>query len=383
VAGTAVVALLCVAVAAPPLVVARYAYVQRGLITSVFPDTEVTTVSEGGKPVAANDPWRGRQRLNLLLVASDAGADRTGTRTDSMVLLSTDVHRGDVMMFSLPRNLQHVPMPPGPLAQTWPGTFPDLLNAVYQRVTERPELLAGARDRGAEALKQVVGGILGLRVDYYVMINLAGFEKFVNALGGVTLSVTERLPIGGVLADGQHVAPVGYIEPGRQHMTGYTALWYARSRRDSSDYARMARQRCLIGAMARQASPTSVLAHFQELAGATKQLVATDLPQKLLQPLVDLAEQIRTKGVIRSLQFTPPLISTGDPDFTLIRTKVRQALAAPAAKSTPHATPTPPRASGTGTTKPGAPTGGTTSTTHGESAPSSNAESVDQACALP
>jgi LCP family protein required for cell wall assembly len=334
-------------------------------------------VSEGGKPVAANDPWKGRQRLNLLLIASDAGDDRTGTRTDSMVVLSTDVHRGDVVMFSLPRNLQHVPMPPGPLLQTWPDTFPDLLNAVYQRVTERPQLFAGARDRGAEALKQVVGGVLGLRVDYYVMINLAGFEKFVNALGGVNLTVTERLPIGGVLANGTHVPPVGYIEPGRQHMSGYTALWYARSRRDSSDYARMARQRCLIGAMARQASPASVLSHFQDLAGATKQLVATDLPQKLLQPLVDLADKIRSKGVIRSLQFVPPLINTGDPDFTLIRNKVRQALATAAPKPASGTTPTSPRATPTKT-----PGSGTTSTASGQSTPSSTVESVDQACAL-
>jgi LCP family protein required for cell wall assembly len=370
-------------VAAPPLVVARYAYVQRGLITSVFPDSEVSVVNEGGK-AAASDPWKGRKRLNLLLIASDAGPDRDSVRTDSLVVLSTDVHRGDTAMFSLPRNLARVPMPPGPLEQTWPDRFPDLLNAVYRRVTETPHLLDGARDRGAEGLKQVVGNVLGMRIDYYVMINLQGFEDFVNALGGVTLTVPRRLPIGGLTADGRHVAPSGYIEAGRQHLDGFKALWYSRSRSDTSDYDRMARQRCLIGAVAKQVSPASMLTHFQKLAATAKQLVSTDLPQALLQPMVDLADKIRGRTDIRSVQFVPPLVNTGDPDFDLIRAKVRQALATTTARPTQRGgTTPPPRAGGPATSpspKPGTGTG--TGTSAGQTTAAADIQSVDEACAL-
>ena len=46
-----------------------------------------------------------------------------------------------------------------------------------------------------------------------------------------------------------------YIEPGKQKLNGQEALWYARSRVQSDDYARMGRQKCLMAAMVAQLSP--------------------------------------------------------------------------------------------------------------------------------
>lgn len=374
VVGGFVVGVMCLAVALPPLAVARYAYVARGVITTVFPDAPVTVVA--GAPKNTRDPWGGRQRLNLLLLASDSGPDRTGTRTDSMVVLSADVHTGDVMMFSVPRNLRRVQLPPGPLQQTWPGEFPEELNALYRRVTEHPGLLAGARDRGAVADKQAIGYLLGLRLDYYILINMEGFERFVNALGGVTINVGQRLPIGGLLGDGTRAPPSGWIEKGLQHLDGFHAEWFARSRSSTTDYDRMARQRCLIGAITQQVAPVTVLTRFQQLAGATKDLVSTDIPRVLLRPLIGLGDKIRAANRIRNLLFVPPLINTSDPDFALIRTKVQQALATPGG-SRPRTTT--PRATATPTTTP-PPTGGSGRTGSKTTAP--GVQLVSQACSL-
>jgi hypothetical protein len=176
------------------------------------------------------------------------------------------------------------------------------------------------------------------------MANLQGFQDFVDALGGVTLTVQSRIPIGGITADGTLVPPVDYIERGRKKMNGYHALWYARSRRDSTDYDRIDRQRCLIGAMVRQADPLTVLKNFQSLASATKRLLSTDIPRGLLSDLVELADTVRLSGEIRSLPFVPPLISTADPDFAFIRASVRKALtveSAPRPKKAPRHTTTP------------------------------------------
>jgi LCP family protein required for cell wall assembly len=349
--GLAVLSLL---VAAPPVAVARYAYLQRDLITDLFPDDPNGGLAAGQGGSGSADPFAGRERVTILLLASDAGPDRTGVRTDSIVAASIDTDTGDVVLLSLPRNLQQVPMPPGPLREQWPGGFPDLLNSVYELVTERPGLLAGARDRGAEAVKRVVSYILGIPVDYYAMVDLAGFGKFVDALGGVTVTVTERLPIGGLTANGTRVRPEGYIEPGTQKLKGEKALWYARSRRDSTDYDRMLRQRCLIGAMVRQAEPLTVLRHFQELASATKKLAATDIPRSVLPDLITLGDRMHTNGSIRSIAFVPPVIVTGDPDYARIRALTKAALTKPAAKpkpapstGTPRPTPSTPRPSST------------------------------------
>lgn len=336
--GLAVLSLL---VAAPPLAVARYAYVQRSLINDLFADDPNSGLAAGqGGGGGVSDPWINRERVTILLLASDAGPDRTGARTDSMVAASIDTRSGAVTLLSLPRNLQEVPMPPGPLREAWPNGFPDLLNGVYEFVSERPSILAGYKDRGAEAIKRTVAYILGIPIDYYAMADLAGFEQFVNALGGVTVTIKERLPIGGLLADGTRVRPTGYLEPGTRKLRGSDALWYARSRRDSTDYDRMLRQRCLIGAMVRQADPVTVLTHFSELAGATKKLASTDIPRSLLPDLVSLGEKMHGGASIRSVAFVPPLISTGNPDYAKIRRVAKAAIApAPAATATPAPSP--------------------------------------------
>ena len=289
----------------------------------------------------SDEPFAGRDRVTILLLASDAGPDRTGTRTDSMVAASIDTHTGDVILFSLPRNLENVPMPPGPLREQWPNGFPDLLNGVYQFVTNQPHLLAGARDRGAAGIKSVVSYILGMPIDYYAMVNLEGFNEFIDAIGGVTVNVTQRLPIGGLLADGTRVPPVGYIQPGIQHLDGTQAQWYARSRRDGTDYDRMLRQRCLIGAMVQQATPGNVLKHFQELSSATKRLAETDIPRSVLPDLISLGDKMHGGATIRSLAFVPPVISTANPDYAKIRKLVSEALQPPkpAAAATPAASP--------------------------------------------
>jgi polyisoprenyl-teichoic acid--peptidoglycan teichoic acid transferase len=333
---------LSLLVAAPPIAVARYAYLQRDLITDLFPDDPNggLAAGEGGSGGSA---FAERDRVTILLLASDAGPDRTGVRTDSIVAASIDTHTGDVVLLSLPRNLQQVPLPPGPLREHWPNGYDDLLNSLYERVNETPNLLSEARDRGAEAVKRVVSYILGIPVDYYAMVDLAGFDQFVNALGGVTVTVTERLPIGGLLADGTRVRPVGYIEPGTQRLNGEKALWYARSRRDSTDYDRMLRQRCLIGALVRQAEPLNVLKHFQELASATKRLAQTDIPRSVLPDLVTLGDRVHSSGSIRSIAFVPPVIFTGNPNYARIRALTKAALARPAPKpsSAPPATASP------------------------------------------
>src|SRR4029450_1943247 len=92
-------------------------------------------------------------------------------------------------------------------------------------------------------------------IDYFALVNLPGFQDLVNAFGGIQLRVTTRIPIGGeVLPDGTNVPPHGYLGPKLYtHMTGRQAMWYARARYGSTDYARMAPHRRAWCALARQA----------------------------------------------------------------------------------------------------------------------------------
>jgi len=332
----ALVAAICLVAVAPLALAARYAYVQRDLISNVFAPTAALLGASGAEPGAGApspspgqpDPWAGQRRLNVLLLGGDGGVDRTGVRTDSITVASIDTHTGRTVLLSLPRNLEGVPFAPGtPMAKRFPHGFDDLLDAVYTYASNDPTVAPkGVANPGAAVLEQTVGHILGLQIDNYVLVNLGGFRRIVNALGGVTVRVERRIPIGGIGPNGEAVRPTGYIRPGLQKLDGEQALWYGRSRTNSDDYVRMGRQRCLLGAMAHQLDPVTVLRRYQQIAAATKDLVATDLPRDRLPALVGLADLVR-KSKLRSLQFVPPLIYTGNPDFALIRAKTQAAIA--------------------------------------------------------
>ncbi|HLV71142.1 MAG TPA: LCP family protein [Vulgatibacteraceae bacterium] len=322
-AGAAAVSVLCLLAVVPPVTVAHFGRLQRDLVTGTFAEEGgAGAAARPGRPSAppGGDPWARIPRLNVLLIGGDADVGRPGIRTDSMTLASIDTRTGNTVLLSLPRNLQNVPV--------WSGrkriAFPDeeLLNAVYETGRERPQVLAGGgrvRDPGAELLKRTVGHILGQPVPYYAMVDMRSFRQIVDAVGGVRVCVAKPIPVP------RQQVPAGVLKPGCRRLSGREALWYGRSRTGSSDYARMSRQKCLIWALARQAGPLTVLRSFERLSGVFKRSVSTDVPRRLLPPLVDLAAKIRN-AEITSLQFVPPVISTGRPDYGKIRRMAGKAI---------------------------------------------------------
>ncbi|WP_162606160.1 LCP family protein [Jiangella asiatica] len=294
---------LAAMVSTPFVVAARYATAAHDAVVEMFPSGEVAAASDG--------------RLNILLLGVDAGDGRVGIRPDSINLVSVDVRTGEPAMISLPRNLENTRFPDGtPADDEFPRGFSGegdesdyMLNATWTFGEENPELFEGPSGPGPTAVKQAVEGTLGVPVHYYVAVDLQGFRDIIDAIGGITIDVHEELPIG----DKGRV-----LEPGVQELDGYHALWYARSREGSSDYARMARQRCVIGALVNEADPRTVLANFLDLADASKSVVTTDIPQQDLTNLIDLAMKAKDQEMT-SLQFVPPLIAPADPNIGLIQ----------------------------------------------------------------
>jgi len=382
--GTVVVA-LAVAAAAPFAMGARYAYVQHDLVTSVFKDNRQVLAGDGNGVSQGEDIFVGKARVNVLLLGSDAGKGREGVRTDSMTLASIDTKSGEAVLVSLPRNLVGVRFEPGtPMADLFPSGFNDLLNAVYRYGEEHPQVVPGAQHPGAELTKQTFSHTLGVEVDYFVLVNLAGFKNIVDALGGVHLNVEERIPVGGHDENGRVVVPPSrWIQPGPQKLNGEDALWYGRARMGSDDYTRMARQRCLLGAIARQADPLTVLTRFQQLASATKALVLTDIAQQALPALMTLA--MKGKGAkITSLQFVRSAeFSPSSPDFDYIRKKTAEALTKqePAASATGSAGQSPRnRAPADAGSTSSAATPGSGSSTPSAEPPAGTSVSLDDVC---
>ncbi|MFC4008838.1 LCP family protein [Nonomuraea purpurea] len=318
-----VVGVLCVAVMAPFGVVAGTFMTARDAVRGIFP----SGADSDGQPVAQNpaDPWDGKDRVNFLLIGGDAAGNRTGVRTDSMNVASIDVKTGNTVLFSLPRNLQHVRFPPSsPLRKQFPNGYmaelPNggLLNEVWQYADENPQIMGG-KNKGPRALMDAIGYSLNLKIDYYAMMNMYGFAHLVDAIGGIRIRVEQDVRWGGLYGT------AGTIKAGDRKLSGEEALWYGRSRVNSDDFSRMSRQRCVIGAFAKQATPTVILANFTKIVGAAKRMAQTNIPEPLLEPLMQLALKVKD-AKITSLQFVPPDFYSGRPDWVKIRQATRKAI---------------------------------------------------------
>jgi LCP family protein required for cell wall assembly len=307
-------------------------------IVSSQRDLMATVFSGGGDAKAKNG------RYNILLMGGDAGKGRTGLRPDSMTVASVDEDTGRTVLFSLPRNMEDVPFPASsPLHKKFPKGYgckdhSCMLNAVYTYATNHKNLYPGVKDPGAKATAEAIEGATGLKINYYVLVDLKGFQSLVDAVGGINMDITKRLPIGG----GPTHPVYGYVEAGKNvHLDGYHALWFARSRSSDSDYARISRQKCVMSAMLNQLNPVTVLTKFNKIAAAGKEIMETNIPTSDLNTLMNLAMKAKAKP-IASVAFVPPLIHPGAPDFPLIRERVRKKIAAAeAADVAATASPTP------------------------------------------
>lgn len=208
-----------------------------------------------------------------------------------MIVVSVEPESGDTAMISLPRNFSGIDLPPG--FGAWDcQCFPQLLNDLYWYAEQNPQAFPGEGEPGPRTIKATIGQLLGLDIHYYAMVGLEGFVGIVDALGGVDIEVPNRIvdetyPH----EDGVTIEHI-VIEAGPQHLDGHLALAYARIRRHADDFARMNRQRCVLGAVLAQSSPIELLARYGSIARVLKDNLETDIPQERLVDFIDLLPKV-------------------------------------------------------------------------------------------
>lgn len=305
---------LCFAMVGSLLYASHVVGVQKNLIANMFGATAVSDAHDG--------------RYNVLLLGGDSGSDRWGLRADSITVASIDEDTGKTVLFGLPRNMLNFPFAKGSIMDK---QFPNgyncgsecELNSLSTYAADHKKLFRKYKDPGVEATIEAVEGITDLKINYWAMVNLKGFEKLVDAVGGVKLKVRDRIPIGGV------GAPItGYIEPGHKTLNGFQTLWFARSRAAADDYSRMARQKCVMSAMLTQLSPQTVVTKFEDIAEASESLVSTNLPASQLSTFIPLAMKAKNQK-INTVSFVPPQINTSKPDIDKIQQMVKDAIDPP------------------------------------------------------
>lgn len=322
--------------------------------------------SESGSP-APFLPFAERvaqERITILLAGGDSGPGRGGMRTDTIMVVTMDTVTGAAAIFGFPRNLTNTPLPakfrsafgeldrqlngpppppepvpdetgttaapPPPPAFTPCRCFPQQLNALYPYTQNWARTFPDEVDPGMKALESTLENLMGLPIDYYVLIDMSGFVKLVDALGGVDVMVLE--PIESEVSPPEEGRPWATVDvqPGMNHLSGTEALAYVRARKGSTDYVRMSRQRCLLRAVAAEADPFTILTAYPAIADAVQSSTVTNIPVSFLPDLVDFAATLDFDD-IATVGFNPtyyaPTWNRGPiPSADRIRWKVEKVL---------------------------------------------------------
>lgn len=297
---------------------------QKSLLQSVFVESSPETAPQ--EPTASPEINTSNLRLvngrvNVLLLGGDAGAGRWGLRPDSISVVSINPESGDTTIIGVPRNLQNAQFVGGsPLYGPFPTGYDCgqacLISYLYTYGAGHSSLYPDSTNPGISAMQDVVQGSLGIEIPYVVLIDMAGFSSLVDSLGGVTVCVPQE-----TLA--QDMATV--FHSGCQHMSGQQALLYSRTRYDSNDYGRMAKQRLVQQALLDQIQPMTLLTKFQSIASHGGEYVSTNIPQDQVASFVELGLKMKGKPVT-TVELVPPVIDVTAPDFTVINQMVTEAL---------------------------------------------------------
>ncbi|MFU8854094.1 LCP family protein [Micromonospora sp. SL1-18] len=199
--------------------------------------------------------------LNFLLVGVDTRVTVPGwePHADSVLVMHVEPGLKQAYLVSLPRDLV-VDIPAFPKAG-YPGGRTKLTHAMSYGSRVPGDKKHPSTKQGYELLRTTVSRYTGLRIDAGAVLTFFGFDRLVDALGGVDLYVDQRVASIHRRPDGQYrphtasgyVGPQMVYEKGTRHMNGWQARDYARQRYIAGgDYTRQRHQQQLIRALVRK-----------------------------------------------------------------------------------------------------------------------------------
>ncbi len=173
-------------------------------------------------------PWNGTSRITILIMGLDRRPYETGLgfRTDTMLLVSLDPTTNSLGILSIPRDL-----------------YIEVVGySQLQRINTA--MVLGELQRagyGPQLAMQTVEYNLGIRVQHYAVVDFEAFITLVDSIGGITLDVPYEI-YDAYYPDMYNGFDPFYIAAGVQRVDGATALRYARTRHNDSDFERARRQ---------------------------------------------------------------------------------------------------------------------------------------------
>jgi polyisoprenyl-teichoic acid--peptidoglycan teichoic acid transferase len=265
-------------------------------------ETASTAPTPGPSPSAAG----ASDRISILLVGIDRRPGRTHSLTDTLVLATVDPVQGDAALVSIPKDVSRFPLYFG-------GTYTGAINTLLGYARRHPDEFP---DTATSTLMKQVESMLGTPVQYYAAVDLAGFVKLVDLVGGVTVDNPRAIddPHYGGWTDGR---PIGFRLPaGRQDLDAQEAMAFVRSTmgEGDSDFTRARRQQILLLALQAKLVSPEMLPSLPSILAAAGDAVKTNVPATKIGELLDLADTIDDTAVKRVVLGPPysEAVGTGD-----------------------------------------------------------------------
>jgi LCP family protein required for cell wall assembly len=274
-----------------------------------------------------NEPefrWDGTERINVLLVGTDAAPSREAVLTAVILVVSIDPVERTAVMVSVPRDTGFVPLPDESIYQG--GVFPDKINALAAVASADPEawcpdLADQPSACGLRTLERAVGLYLGLDIHHYALVDMAGFAEMIDSLGGLELCLPGRLvdpEFDGSLENLEPDEPL-VLPAGCRLYDGLDALAYARSRKGwiempdgervpQDDFERSERQQRVLLAMRRELAEADTFLELPDLLRAIGRTVSTDFPRDQAGDLASLLPLIAGPDIERVVLGVPDYV---------------------------------------------------------------------------
>ncbi len=275
-------------------------FILSGMVGAFFANALVDN-----KPDYNEDDKKGmlvaKDKATVMIMGVDERADDVG-RSDTLMIATLDSDKNQAALLSVPRDTR----------VKIKGHGFDKINAAYAY-------------GGRKLTQETIESLLNTHIDHYIKINVHGFTKIIDALGGIDIDVEKRMYYedpwdddGGLYID---------LQPGMQHMDGKTAITYVRYRDEEGDIGRIKRQQNFMKAvMDKLVSPT-IIPKLPAIVSAVSDSVETDMSVSEILSFLGTLQDAKDNGLKSEMLPGKPVYIEGISYWVPDISKTRQILA--------------------------------------------------------
>ena len=275
-------------------------FILSGMVGAFFANALVDN-----KPDYNEDDKKGmlvaKDKATVMIMGVDERADDVG-RSDTLMIATLDPDKNQAALLSVPRDTR----------VKIKGHGFDKINAAYAY-------------GGRKLTQETIESLLNTHIDHYIKINVHGFTKIIDALGGIDIDVEKRMYYedpwdddGGLYID---------LQPGMQHMDGKTAITYVRYRDEEGDIGRIKRQQNFMKAvMDKLVSPT-IIPKLPAIVSAVSDSVETDMSVSEILSFLGTLQDVKDNGLKSEMLPGKPVYIEGISYWVPDISKTRQILA--------------------------------------------------------